>query len=87
MADIIAVSGLLFCQLLGGAGLRQFAPSVCFGGDTSSIGLYGIILAVLTLTVASTIGYRATHSAGVVLVVVAMSIMAVLSAALVQSIQ
>ena len=43
--------------------------------------------AVLTLTFASTIGYRATHSAGVILVVVAMSIMAVLSAALVQSIQ
>jgi hypothetical protein len=87
MADIIAVSGLFFCQVLRVAGLRQFAPSVCFGGDTSSIGFYGIILAVLTLTVASTLGYRATHSAGVVLVVVAMSIMGVLSAALVQSIQ
>jgi hypothetical protein len=81
--DIIASVGLLFCRLLVATGLGALAPSVCFGGDTSGIGLDALILLLLSIVVGSAVGYRAAGSSSVVLIIVALSVLAAGSAAIV----
>jgi hypothetical protein len=82
MLDTFA-AGLLFCRLLVATGFVSLAPSACFGGDTSAIGLDAIFLLVLTITLAAALGNRAVGSSSVVMIFVALSVLAVGSAAIV----
>lgn len=82
--DIIAACGLLLCRLLVGTGLRFLAPSVCFGGDTTALGLNVIVILLLAIIGGTAIGYRsAGNSSSVVLVIVSVGVLAVGSAAVV----
>jgi len=81
--DIIAACGLIFCRLLVATGFRLLAPSVCFGGDTTAIGLDAIVVLVLAIVVGSALGYRAAGSSSVVMIIVSMSVLAAGSAAIV----
>ena len=81
--DLIAALGLLFCRILVATGFRLLAPSVCFGGDTSMLGLEALVVVVLLIVGGSALGYRAAGSSSVVMIVVAMSVLAAGSAAIV----
>lgn len=81
--DIIAASGLLFCRILVGIGLRSFAPSACFGGDTTALGLNALVVLILAIVAGSALGYRTQGGSSVVLVIVSMSVLAVGSAAII----
>ncbi|HEY1504506.1 MAG TPA: hypothetical protein VGF92_09410 [Stellaceae bacterium] len=81
--DIIAMCGLLLCRLLVSTGLGSIAPAVCFGGDTSAIGLETLVLLVLAIVAACGFGYRAAGNSSIVMIIVAMSVLAAGSAAIV----
>lgn len=81
--DIIAAFGLLFCRLLVGTGLQALAPSVCFGGDTTAVGLEAFVVLFLAIIAGCALGTRVAGSSSVVLVVASMSVLAVGSAAIV----
>jgi hypothetical protein len=81
--DLIAAFGLLFCRLLVATGFRAIAPSVCFGGDTSTLGLEALAFVVVAIVMGSAWGYRAAGSSSVVMIVVALSVLAAGSAAIV----
>jgi hypothetical protein len=81
--DIIAACGLLLCRLLVATGLRALAPSACFGGDTTALGLDAVVVLVLAIIIASAVGYRAAGSSSVVLIIVSLSVLAAGSAAIV----
>ena len=80
MSVILAWFGLLLCRLLSGIGLD--APAVCFGGDTSTLGFSVIILAVVAVIVISQLADRLTPA--VIMVVLALTFVAVGSAAIIQ---
>jgi hypothetical protein len=81
--DIIASAGFLFCKLIIAIGLGALAPGVCFGGDTTAIGLNALLVLVLAVVAASALGYRAAGSSSVVLIIVSLSVLAAGSAAIV----
>ena len=81
--DLIAALGLIFCHIMVATGFRSLAPSVCFGGDTSMLGLEALIVVVMLIVAGSALGYRAAGSSSVVMIVVAMSVLAAGSAAIV----
>ena len=81
--DIVAAFGLLFCRILVATGFRALAPSVCFGGDTTMIGLEAGVVLVLAIIGGSALGYRAAGSSSVVMIVAALSVLAAGSAAIV----
>ena len=81
--DLIAACGLLFCRILVATGFRLLAPTVCFGGDTSMIGFEALVILVLAIIVGSALGYRAAGSSSVIMIVVALSVLAAGSAAIV----
>ena len=81
--DVIAAGGLLFCRILVATGFRLLAPTVCFGGDTTMIGFEALVLLVLAIIVGSALGYRASGSSSVIMIVVALSVLAAGSAAIV----
>jgi hypothetical protein len=81
--DIIAACGLLFCRLLVGTGLQALAPSVCFGGDTTAVGLDAIVVLLLAIIAGCALGARMAGSSSVALVVGSLSVLAAGSAAIV----
>jgi hypothetical protein len=81
--DLIAAFGLLFCRIIVATGFRALAPSACFGGDTSTIGWEALVVLVLAIVGGSAVGYRAAGSSSVVMIVVALSVLAAGSAAIV----
>jgi hypothetical protein len=81
--DIFAACGLLFCRFIVTIGVRSLAPSVCFGGDTTALGLDAIVILLLAIIAGCALGYRSGGGSSVVLVVVSMSVLAVGSAAVV----
>jgi hypothetical protein len=87
MLDVLAWFGVLLCRLFRVSGLEGFAPGVCFGGDTSTFGLFSIALCIFAIVLISGLGYRATQSSAVVIIILALTFLAVGSAAVVQAIQ
>jgi hypothetical protein len=84
MAGILAGFGMLLCRLLMGIGLDSFIPTVCFGGDTTVLGYYAIIAAAVGVVAVCEVGYRITQSSAVIMVVLALSVVAAGSAAIIQ---
>ena len=75
--------GLLFCKLIILAGLRSLAPGTCFGGDVSTLGLDALLLFLLAIIVALPLATRAKESSSIITIIVAMSVLAAGSAAIV----
>lgn len=84
MIAIVAGFGVLLCRLLMAIGLNAFVPAVCFGGDTTVVGYYAIVVALVGIVVVSEIGYRVTQNSAVIMVVLALSVVAAGSAAILQ---
>lgn len=75
--------GLILCRVLVVTGLGSLAPGTCFGGDPSALGWDALLLLAVGTIVAFLLASRAAWSSSVILVVVAMSVLAAGSAAVV----
>lgn len=80
---IETMAGLFLCRLLMEVGLSSFAPGVCFGGDTSAVGLNAIVVAMLGAAVGLTVGFRSGAGSSTALIIVVLSVLGVGSAAIV----
>lgn len=79
----MTIVGLLLCRLLVLAGLASLAPGTCFGGDVSTLGLDGMLLLLVAIIAALPLASRVSGSSSIILVIVAMSVLAAGSAAIV----
>jgi len=75
--------GLILCRVLVEAGLGSLAPGACFGGDTSTLGLDALLLLSVGIVAALPLASRAKESSSVITIVLAMSVLAAGSAAIV----
>lgn len=76
--------GLILCRVLVVSGLGSLAPGTCFGGDASALGLDALFLLLVGTIAALPLASRAKGSSSIILVVVAMSVLAAGSAAIVR---
>jgi hypothetical protein len=83
MLAIAAWIGLLFCRLLVGMNMRGLAPGVCFGGDTTTVGYTTLFFTVAVGVLISGFGYHLLTDSSMIMMVLALTLVAVGSASII----
>jgi hypothetical protein len=84
MPAIAAWLGLLLCRLFVNLSMRTFAPAVCFGGDTTTVGFYALTLVAAAAALLCSFSYRVSQDSTVIMIILALTFIAAGSAALIE---